>query len=155
MPAPRPLYSTSADQIALVAATAKSVIEIRTAATTGIVPVFWWVEFDGVTASNTPVKVEVGRFSLSTGATTTSATPSKVNYGMNGLASQSTVFTNCNAEGAGTAVDVAVHRVSPTAGMVLQEPLGMEWVVGASAFWRIRLTAAQAVNATCGVRWNE
>lgn len=154
MPAPSPTYSISVDAVALVAATAKSVLEIRTPASTGIVPLLWWVEFDGTTATNTAVKVEVGIFSASTGATTTTATPSTVNYGNRGLASQCTCFTNCNAE-AGSLSLGEFHRVPPTSGLVFAENLGGEWAVGASSFWRIRLTAAQAVNATVGVRWAE
>jgi hypothetical protein len=155
VPAPRPIYGISADAIALVGATAKSVIEIRTPSSTGIVVVAWWVTFDGVTATNSPVKCEVGIFSASTGATTTSFTPTLINYGNRGLASQVTAFTNCNAEGAGTPTYEELFRVPPTSGMVWQESLGMEWTVGASSFWRMRLTAPQAVNATVGVRWTE
>lgn len=154
MPAPGPIYSISVDAVALVAATAKNVIEIRTPSTTGIVPIMWWVEFDGTTATNVPVKVEVGRYSASTTATTTSATPSAVNYGHNALVSQTTCFTNCNAD-SGSASQIELHRVSPTSGFVWVESLGNEWSVPVSSFWRMRLTAANAVNATVGVRWSE
>lgn len=154
MPAPRPIYSISSDATALVAATAKPVLEIRTPASTGIVPIAWWVEFDGTTATNTPVKVEVGIYSVSTGATTTSATPQLLNYGNRGLASQCTCFINCNAI-TGTATYEEIHRVPPTSGLIFQESLGQEWTVGASSFWRMTLTAAQVVNATYGVRWAE
>jgi hypothetical protein len=144
----------SVDAIALVAATAKTIAEIKTPSTTGIVPLVWWVEFDGTTSSSTPVKIEVGRFSAA--VTTISAfTPSKTNYGDNSLASQCTVGNNCSSEGAGTASDVEIHRVPPTSGLIFQESLGMEWTVGASAFWRIRCTAAAAVNVTFGIRWTE
>jgi len=158
MPAPRPVYSISGDAMALTAATAKTVLEIKTPATTGIVPVCWWVEFDGTTATNTPVKVEVGRFSAAvTTMGTAGVTPSKTNYGNNSLASQCTCGTGAgtNTEGAGTASDVEIHRVSPTSGLIWTESLGMEWTLGASAFWRIRVTAAQTVNCTAGVRWTE
>jgi len=159
MPAPRPLYSLSADGVALVAATAKTIVEIKTPASTGLVPVLWWVEFDGTTATNTPVKVEVGRFSAAvTTMLNAGVTPARVNDGNRALASQSTCGTGgatTNTEGAGTATDVEIHRVPPTSGLVWQENLGMEWVQGASGFWRIRCTAAQAVNVTFGIRWTE
>jgi hypothetical protein len=154
MPAPRPVYSVSVDGIALVAATAKTIFELATPATTGMVPVAWWIEFDGTTATNTPVKVEVGRFSAAV-TTATSITPSKVNYGNNSLASQCTTKHSTSTEGAGTASDVEIHRVSPTSGLIFTESLGMEWTLGASAFWRIRCTAAQVVSATFGFRWTE
>jgi hypothetical protein len=154
MPAPRPIYSVSVDAIALVAATAKTIFELATPATTGIVPLHWWVEFDGVTAANPPVKVEIGRFTAAV-TTASTITPAKVNFGNNGLASQCTCKQGATAEGAGTATDVEIHRISPTSGLIFPESLGMEWSLGASAFWRIRCTAAQAVNVTFGFRWTE
>lgn len=152
MPAPSPMFGVSADQVALTAATAKTVIELTTPATVGLTPVMWWVEFDGVSASALPVKVEVGIFSAAVSAATT-VTPFSLNGGERGVASLVTAKTNATAEGAGTATYVENHRVSPTSGILVQEPLGNELVVGASSFWRIRLTAAANVNATVGVRW--
>jgi hypothetical protein len=138
-----------------VAATAKSIVEIKTASTGGAVILAWSVTFDGVTATNTPVKIEVGRFSAAVTTNATSITPSKVSYGFNGIASTATVGANASTEGAGTASDVEIYRVPPTSGLVWQESLGMEWVVPASGFFRIRCTAAQAVNATFTLRWTE
>lgn len=154
MPAPRPIYSVSVDGIALVAATAKTILEIATPATTGMVPLLWWVEFDGTTSSAVPVKVEIGRFSAAV-TTATTVTPVRVNDGNRALASQSTVKHSTSTEGAGTATDVEIHRVPPTSGLIMSENLGTEWVQGASGFWRIRCTAAAAVNATFGIRWTE
>jgi hypothetical protein len=154
MPAPQQIYSVSVDGIALVAATAKTILEIATPSTADCIPILWWVEFDGVTASNTPVKVEVGRFSAAV-TTATTVTPAKVNYGGNALASQLTVKHSTTTEGAGTASDVEIHRVSPTSGAIWQESLGNEWSIGPSSFYRIRCTAAQATNVTFGVRWLE
>jgi hypothetical protein len=39
--------------------------------------------------------------------------------------------------------------------MVMQDPLGLYWQVPASSWFRIRLTAAAALNATVGVTWQE
>lgn len=154
MPAPRPLYGWSQDGIALVAATAKTILEIATPATTGMVPVLWWVEFDGTSSTNTPVKVEVGRFSAGV-TTATAITPYRINDGNRALPSQCTVKHSTSTEGAGTPTDVEIHRVPPSGGLPWPENLGMEWVMGASGFWRIRCTAAQAVNVTFGIRWTE
>lgn len=154
MPAPRPIYAVSSDAIALTAATAKTIFELRTPASTGIVPVYWWVEFDGVTATAVPVKVEVGIFSAAI-TTGTATTPLLLNYGNRGLASQCTCNINTSSEGAGTPTITEIHRVSPLAGLLVQEPLGMEMTVGASSFFRIRCTAPAAVNATFGCRWTE
>ena len=152
MPAPSPMFGVSADQVALTAAAAKTVLELATPSTAGLTPVMWWVEFDGVSASALPVKVEVGIFSAAV-TTATTATPFSLNGGERGVASSGAAKTNATAEGAGTATYVETHRVSPTSGILVQEPLGNELVVGPSSFWRIRLTAAANVNATVGVRW--
>ena len=154
MPAPQQIYSVSVDGIALSAATAKTILEVGTPSTADFVPLAWWVEFDGTTPTNTPVKVEIGRFSAAV-TTATTITPAKVNYGGNSLASQLTVKHSTTTEGAGTASDVEIHRIPPTSGLIWQESLGMEWVLGPSAFWRIRCTAAQAVNVSFGIRWSE
>lgn len=154
MPAPDPAFFVSVDAIALSAATAKTVLEIATAAGSTCIPIEWWVEFDGTTASNTPVKVEFGRFSAAV-TTATSITPSKLNYGGNSIASQATVKHSTTTEGAGTASDVEIHRVSPTSGLYVQYPLGREMSLGASQFLRIRVTAAQTVNCTFGIKWEE
>ncbi len=154
MPSPDPAFLVSVDAIGLTAATAKTVLALATSATSTAIPVEWWVEFDGTTATNTPVKVEFGRFSA--GVTTASSiTPSKLNYGGNSIASQATVKHSATVEGAGTASDVEIHRVSPTSGLYIQYPLGREMSLGASQFLRIRVTAAQVVNCTFGIKWEE
>lgn len=154
MPAPRPTFGVSVDGIALVAATAKTILEIATGTTGYMVPLLWWVEFDGVSSTNTPVKVEVGRFSAAV-TTATTITPYRINDGGRAIVSQCTVKHSTSTEGAGTASDVEIHRVPPTGGLPWPENLGQEWVQGVSGFWRIRCTAAQAVNVTFGIRWAE
>lgn len=154
MPAPSPMYGVSFDSTALAAATAKTVLELATPATSGLTPVMWWVEFDGVSAAAVPVKVEIGVFTAAV-TTATTITPYALNAGDRGRASTVTAKTATTVEGAGTPTYVEVHRVSPTAGIVLQEPLGNEWSIGVSSFLRIRLTAAAAVNATGGIRYQE
>lgn len=149
-----PLYAVSIDGIALSAATAKTIFELATPSTTGAVIVDWSVTFDGTTATNTPVKVEFGRFSAAV-TTATTVTPSKVNYACNAIASQSTTKHTCTSEGAGTASDVLIYRVPPTSGLILQDPLDYQWHIPASSFFRIRVTAAQTVNISFTARWSE
>lgn len=144
-----PIFAASIDAVALAAATAKTVAELGTAATTPIKILDWWVEFDGVSSAAVPVKVEVGRFSAAV-TTATTVTLSKVDYGGNAVAANTVFKHSTSTEGAGTASDVEIHRISPTSGVRFQYPLGREWVVGASGFWRIRITAAATVNATFG-----
>jgi hypothetical protein len=149
-----PTFSASTDAIALTAAV-KTILEIATPATTGILIIGWWVEFDGVTAANVPVKVEVGRFSAVTTTMTNTMTPSKMGFGANAIASQCTVKNTATAEGAGTFSDGEIHRIPPTSGIYIQYPLGREWTVPASSFFRIRVTPGAAVNVTYGVQWAE
>ena len=145
------LYWVSVDGIALTAATAKSVFELATG-TTRCKITEWWVEFDGTNAAAAPVKVEVGRFSAGV-TTATTITPSK--YDAADGASTVTAKHSTTTEGAGTASDVFTHRVPSTSGMYVQYPLGRELVLASSAFFRIRLTSASAVNAAFGVSWEE
>ena len=145
------LYFLSVDAVALVAATAKSVLELGASSTDRVKIKEWWVDFDGVTAANTPVKVEVGRFSA---AVTTATSASEKMNPADGTAS-TTAKHSTSTEGAGTADDIIFRRIPPTSGFHYVAPLGQEFELAVSTFWRMRLTAAQAVNATVGVIWEE
>jgi hypothetical protein len=147
------LYFGSVDAVALVAATAKTVLEIATPSTMDLKIVEWWVDFDGVTASAVPVKIEVGRFSAAV-TTATSLTPSKYCNSAS-PASAATVKQGTTVEGAGTASDVIIKRISPTSGFHYVAPLGRELYMPVSTFFRIRLTAAAGVNAAFGAIWEE
>ena len=146
------LYWVSVDAIALSAATAKSVFELATSSTVRVRIVDLSIEFDGVTASAVPVKVEYGRFSAGV-TTATSITPEK--YDPADGASGTTCKHTTTVEGAGTADDIFFRRIPPTSGMYTQWPLGREPVLAVSTFFRIRLTAAAGVNATFNISWQE
>jgi hypothetical protein len=143
--------TTSSTPLALVAATAKSALELGTSAATRIKIVEWWVTFDGVTPSNVPVKVEVGRFSA--GVTTATSVSDKFDVADGTPATTSKHSTS--TEGAGTADDILYFYVPPTGGFHYVAPLGREMVMGVSSFWRMRLTAPNAVNCQAGVIWEE
>jgi hypothetical protein len=146
-------YQFSIDGLALVAATAKTAIELGSAATDRAKIVEWWVEYDGVTATAIPVKVEVGRFSAAV-TTATTGTPSKLDPA-DGTAA-TVVKHSTTTEGAGTAeAGLAIHRIHPQGGLLRQAPLGREEALAVSTFWRVRCTAAAAVNVTVGVIWEE
>lgn len=147
------LYTFTVDGVALVAATAKSVLELGTAATDRATIVSWWAEFDGATATAVPVKIEVGRFSA---AVTTATTGTVAKYSTAEGASATVLKHTTTVEGAGTIeAGAEIHRVHPQGGIVIQYPLGRELIVALSTFWRIRLTAAAAVNVTVGVVFEE
>lgn len=142
------LYFASVDAVALVAATAKTVAELAPPSTVDVIIKEWWVEFDGVSATAVPVKVEVGRFSA---AVTTATTLALSKMTSTSPAASSVFKHSTTVEGAGTASDVIIHRIPPTSGYHYVAPLSQEMLVAQSTFWRIRLTAAVAVNATFGV----
>lgn len=144
-------YSLSVDGIALGAGVAKTIIELATPASRSARLAQWWVEFDGTSAANTPVKVELMRGSAT--ITGTTLTPVKYND-PNAPASLVTAKHTATVEG--TATDLMEsHRVPPTGGLVIQYPLGREPEIALSTFLRIRCTAAQAVNVTVGAIWEE
>lgn len=146
-------YVMSVDAIALSAATAKSVLELGTSSACRAMIKEWWVEFDGTTATNTPVKVEAGRFSA---AVTTATTFTAGKFDAADGTPATTAKHSTSTEGAGTIDAGAVlHRIPPTSGYHYVAPLGQELYIPVSGFWRLRLTAAQSVNATVGVVWFE
>jgi hypothetical protein len=144
-------YWTSVDALALSAATAKTALELGTSASNRIRIKEWWVEFDGVSGTAVPVKVEVGRFS----AGVTTATSANEKFDPADGTAATTAKHSATVEGAGTADDIQFHRVSPTSGYHYIAPLGQELVLAVSTFWRMRLTAAATVNCTVGVIWEE
>ena len=147
------LYTLTIDALALVAATAKTVLEVGTSASDRARIVSWWVEFDGATSTAVPVKVEVGRF---TAAVTTATTGTVSKFDPAEGTASAVVKHSATAEGAGTAeAGLETHRIHPQGGLVVQYPLGREPVLAVSTFWRIRITAAAGVNVTAGVSFEE
>jgi hypothetical protein len=152
---PGALYSAVADGIALVAATAKTVIVVKGASTTPLTLVKWAITFDGVTATNTPVKCEI-RTDATAGGTTTSQTVVSLRLGQ--PTANATAGVNASVEPTyGSGPPAELYRIPPTSGLFDQEPLGREDMLtaSASAWIAFRLTAAQAVNVTLTVVWEE
>lgn len=145
-------YFVSVDAIALVAATAKSIFELATPASGRARIKYVNVMFDGVVSANVPVKIEWGKFSAAV-TTASAVTPSKQDPST--VPSLATTKHSTTAEGAGTASDVHIWRISPTAGVIYQIPLGDEFAVLLSTFFRVRCTAAQAVNVAFDIGWEE
>jgi hypothetical protein len=143
------LHTFSIDANPVAAATAETIIEVGTSSGNRAKIVEWWVEFDGVTATAIPVKVEVGRFSA---AITTGTTGTSSKYDPADATPESVIKHTVTTEGAGTAeAGIEIHRIHPQGGFLKQYPLGRETVLAASTFWRIRVTAAAIVNVTAGV----
>jgi hypothetical protein len=147
------IYTVTVDAIALVAATAKSIFEIGTASTNRAKIKEWWVDFDGVTASAVPVKVEVQRFSAAV-TTATTITPDPID---GAEAAESTCKHSTSTEGAGTATAGSgwIKRIPPTSGFHYIAVEGRELLIPVSAFFRIRCTAAAGVNVSFGFVFEE
>lgn len=147
------IYELSVDAIALTAATAKTVLELGTGAQQRAKIKEWWYEFDGVTASAVPVKVELGRFSA---AVTTASTVAGDKYDPADGTATTVAKHTTTTEGAGTASGTPLcKRCPPTSGFHYVAPPGAEFVLAPSTFWRMRITAAATVNVTVGVIWEE
>lgn len=164
---PRDLYiaangasPTTAAQVAVATGTSiKTLLQVATPSTKGLTILAWGISFDGTTASNAPVKCEL----LQTDVAATSGTsltpslwgdpnaPASLCVGGTGA----TCFSP-SVEGTITATRVFdVEHVPPTSGYVFAYPLGREPQVPISKFLRVRVTAANTVNAYCWVVWEE
>ena len=136
------VFSVVAGSTALVAATAKTAIEIGGAAAGGFVIVEMKITFNGVTASAVPVTCDLTTFAAS--GTGTAYTPNKVSHPSDRVA-HSTAEINATVEPA-TQTIIDSFFIPPTSGFVEQFPLGREKRIAASGFFGIRLTAPAIVN---------
>lgn len=141
---------TTLAPVALVAATAKSVLTVIAPAQFGVDLTKIRLGFDGVTASAIPVLVELCDNTLATNSTvgtnnTTAGTPTQ-NYGRTITAG----FTGFYASTAEPTVLTAFDRwtLTPNGGLVIYDwPLGSTHDTAVSAGITTRLTAPAAVNA--------
>lgn len=140
----------------------KTMLQISTPTTRAIKVLQWWVEFDGVIASNPPVQVELLHTDVAATVTTLGASgivPWQISHTSN--ASQCPVGTAASgftSSAEGTIADAKVfevHHIPPTGGLISVYPLGREPVVPVSRFLRIRLIASVAINCYCGIVWEE
>lgn len=144
--------TTPAD-VALSAATAKTVISVINAANALIRITEFGVSFDGTTAGNEPVLVELCSSTEATAGTTTDGTPVQM-YGPTRTV-QADYKYNYTAEPT-TLTALKMWLVHPQTGIVVQHPLGreVEQVTTADAVC-IRCTAPNTVNARAYMCWEE
>lgn len=143
----------------------RTMLQIQAPSTESLTVVEWGISFDGTSATAVPVQCEL--LTTTVGATMSTASVAaditKLNQ-PNDVASLVTLGATTNTGFAtaavteGTPANVRVldlQLVSPTSGYVKQWPLGREPMVAASAFIRVRVTAAATVNAYIYVVWSE
>lgn len=147
-----PGYAVPFTDVALAAATAKTVVGVLPSKVLTVVEVA--LSFDGTSATATPVLIEFCRGDGTTAGTTTSVTPLRTR-GRN-VAAGATAFKNATAEPTVLTV-LRAWRVPPSAGFILQYPLGREPEADSSVdkLYCVRVTAAATVNATGALEFEE
>lgn len=141
------LYTTSTGAaVALVAATAKTVLTIVGATDFGVDLKKFEISFDGVTAANTPVLVELCQHSAATAGTSTAATAVAVA----GRANANTGFVSAyNFSAEPTALTVFQNfLVTPNGGTLFYDwqNIGDTPDSALAQGFAVRCTAPQAVN---------
>lgn len=140
--------------IALVAATAKTIVAAVAAANSMVRAVEVSMSFDGVTASNEPVTVELGEHDGSTTGTRTTHTP--LQTGGPTRTVQATAFRNYTVEP--TVISVMKRfLVRPDGGLlIMQFPLGREFEqIAGSQSILLRNTAPEVVNCQGYIEFEE
>lgn len=151
---PAPIYSAvTGGAVALSAATAKSVIGWKAHANSGLLLVKWRVAFDGVTASNVPVLVEIGYCTFGAnapGTNSTSVTPAQ--EGGRVLTVGATAGKTWTTEPT-TITVFEEHLLTPNGGVVFYDyPLGTEPDTALGEGFVIRCNAPNAVNVRGGMK---
>lgn len=138
------LYSVVSKDVALTAATTKTLLQVVAGSTKRLKLVEFGVSFDGVTASAVPVDVDLLR--QTSAGTASAATVVKLDE-----AEPAAIFTaQATVTAEPTAGDVlASWQVTPNGGvLVVQYAEGREPVVAASGRLAIRALAAAGVNVS-------
>lgn len=138
--------------VALAAATAKTVLGARAGAAFGFDLYEWGVAFDGVTAANTPVLVELVSWSATSTGTSTAATPIQVG-GRTIAHGSGTTGQNFTVEPTTLTVIKSI-LLTPNGGTFVEtlDPMnGLDSDVAQG--FGIRCTAAQIVNVRAYMEW--
>jgi hypothetical protein len=138
------------DEIALSAATAKTVIQIIAPSNHRVIVKEWGVFFDGVEPLEQPVQVELAK--QSTAGTMSSLTPAKITPGSETL--QTTASHTATVEPTESAVLDTVE-VHPQSGYEKIMPLGEEIIVAGGERLGIVCTAPAAVNVRAKIKFEE
>ncbi len=148
------LYTVNVRAVALVAATAQTLILLQEASDYFIEQlVEFGISFDGVTAGAVPVQVDVTRVQ-STGTSGVNAAVARTDSGISN-ASRSTAATGFTVEPSSPVVFKSMY-VDPNKGLfIYQFPPGTRSVGGGSTWPAIRATAPANVNCDAWLTWQE
>lgn len=143
----------TAQAIALVAATAKTVIQITAPTNQALKVKGFRVSFDGANSAAAPVTAEYGR--PSSAGTFTAQTPVKKDSGR-GETVQTTGGVNASAEPTWTSVGVGAFYLGAFNGLLREYfPFDNPIIVPGGTRFALRLTAAAAVNACVTLEFEE
>lgn len=138
-------------EIALSAATAKTVLQLVAATNHRVKLLEWGVFFDGTSVSAEPVQVRLLR--QSTAGTMSAATPVKVD---DSLAETLLTTAQHTATAEPTAGDVLdVKEIHPQSGYEKILPLGQEIIIGGGDRLGIECTASAGVNVRAFMKFEE
>jgi hypothetical protein len=151
---------TTASQVAVTTSTSiKTMLQVKPGTTQVVRLVEWGISFDGSSAA-TPGIIEVGVTDVA--ATVTAHVAAGIHkYDSAALAggdpttalfavgTTSTGYTSSNEGSVGSFRMADAQHIAPTNQYLLQFPLGREFIVNPSEFFRIRVKFAVAVNAIC------
>ena len=147
-------YTIAPDaDVALVAATAKTVLQLATPSTRRAKIKEITVSFKGVTSSDVPVLIRLQR--QTTAGTATSTTPVPED-GVDPAALCSASYNASAEPTSASEVPVKQWMLTPTGGtLVYQLPLGDEPALAVSTRFGLIMTAPQAQNCRVGVTFQE
>ena len=139
-------------EIALTAATAKTVLQLVAAANHRVKLQAWGVYFDGTSSSAEPVQVELKR--QTTAGTMSALTPTKADDSIADTLLTTAQHTATGAEP--TAGDLLKRvEVHPQGGYEEQCPYGQEYIMGGGDRLGIVCTAPAGVNVVAWTRFEE
>jgi len=144
--------------VALTPGAPKTVVLITPGASVALRLVEANIGFDGTTAANTPVLVELIEWSGATLGSKTNATPNQT-YGESTATTLASGFVNFSTESTVFTV-IKEFLITPNGGLyTIQSPLGREVTtttsLGSVKGFGLRCTAQQAVNARGHIEYSE
>lgn len=143
--------ATNTTAVAMVAATAKTVVQVIGSSTDTIAPVRIKVTFDGVTASAVPAVVEIGI--ITAAGTSTSFTPQQ--WSGSPLASSASAGYNSSAEPTYTRILDSFYAPVLMGNVTEWTPLGDEILCAISQGIGVRVTAPATVNCLASILYSE
>ncbi len=155
-----PAPTTAAFQKVATGTSIKTLLQIAPPSSSNLTVIEWGVSFDGSSAA-TPITVELIETDVAATVTALAAGDIVKLNQPGGLASQITLGTTASgytstSEGSVTSTRLLdAQLVAPTNQWVIQKPLGRDWVVQASKFLRVRVTAGASISAIAYVEWEE